>query len=220
MIDIELELTGGRVERTLKGEVWNVSSLAARSDYDCLFDGRSKRAETLLRQYPRWCEPIMGLVARCLALSSPQAGDGLPRSWERMEVKIALRPGGRGYRLLDTVELSRDSEGLHASTIPATGAAQLMRGIAPRANYTDPWDLAEHALRLTAFGKDELPSPRELDVPFRRQENLSFVCTRDIPEPARSVFEERMKHSARPVIPGFADAVYSWDWLDFLGGSR
>ena len=220
MIHIELELTGGRVRRTLKGEVWNVSSLAARSDYDCIFDGRSKREGTLLRQYPRWCEPVRGLVARCLALSSSQAGDALPSSWERMEVKIALRPGGRGCKLLDRVQLSRDGQGFNASTNPATGAAQLMRGIAPRANYTDPWDLAEHALRLTAFGKDELPSPRELDVPFRRQENLSFVCTRDIPEPARSVFEERMKHSARPVIPGFSDAVYSWDWSDFLGGAR
>jgi hypothetical protein len=217
MIDIELELKAGSIDRTFKGKVWNASALAARSDYGCTFEGRSTRDGTLLRQYPRWCEHVGGLVARCLALASPQVGDAIPRCWERMEVKIALRPGGRGYKLLDTVDLWRDADGLNASSIPATGAAQLFRGIAPRAHYADPWALAEHALRLTTFGKDELPAPQELDVSIRRHGNLSFVCMRDIPEPARSVFEERMKLSACPVIPGFPDAVYSWDWLHFVG---
>jgi hypothetical protein len=201
----------------LKGAVWNASALAARSDYGGSFDGRSTRDGTLLRQYPRWCEAVRGLVARCLALSSPQVGDALSPCWGRMEVKIGLRPGGKGYKLLDTVQLWRDAHGLNASSIPATGSPRLMRGIAPRASYADPWDLAAHALRLTTFGKDELPAPQELDVPIRRHGNLSFVCMRDIPEPARSVFEERMKYSACPVIPGFSDAVYSWDWLHFVG---
>jgi hypothetical protein len=220
MIEIELELKGGMMERTCKGEVWNESALAARSDYGWFFEGRSQPDGALLRQYPRWCEPVTGLVARCLALSRAQASDALAPRWEQMVVKIALRPGGKGYRLLDTVQLSRDAGGLKISSIPASGEAHLKKGIASRARYADLWDLAEHALRLSTFGKDELPAPQALDVPIHRQGSLSFVCTRDIPEPARSVFEERMKYSACPVIPGFPDAVYSWDWSDFLAGGR
>jgi len=217
MIDIQLELKGETLDQLLKGGVWNASGFNARSDYGYFFAGRETHGYPMLRRYPRWCEPVRGLVARCLALSSVPMGAVLTCSWELMVLEIALRPGGGSADLLDTVAVERSADGnLNFVRASAIGEVVHVDGIAPRASYADPWDLAEHALRITTFDGDDLPPPKELDVPIRRDLNLSFVCTRDIPEPARSVFTKRMEHSTRPVIHGHPDAVYAWDWLDFL----
>lgn len=221
MIEIQLELKGEALDRSLVGRVWNASGIAARSDYGFSFAGRESSGDVLLRQYPRWCEPVRVLVARCLALSKPPAGEVLACNWEYMILKIALRPGGRDGELLDTVVAERTEDG-ELSFIRGTtdGGTFHLNAVKPRASYADAWDLADHALRVSTFHDDELPAPKELKVPVRRQDGLSFICTRDIPEPARSVFEKRMWHSTRPVVPGYPDAVYVWDWLDFLGGRR
>ena len=57
------------------------SALAARSDYGCTFDGRSTRDGMLLSEYPRWCEPVGGLVARCLASLAPEVDQGRAEVW-------------------------------------------------------------------------------------------------------------------------------------------
>ena len=221
MIDIQLELKGDTVEQTLNGRIWNASGLATRSDYGFFFAGRETPGEALLRRYPRWCEPVRVLVARCLAMSKPPAQEVLACSWELMILKIVLRPGGRGGELLDTVGAERTEDGeLSFIRDTAAGGTFHVNAVIPRTRYADAWDLADHALRVTTFNDDALPAPKELNVPVRRQDDVSFVCTRDIPQPARSVFEKRMWHSTRPVVPGYPDAAYAWDWLDFLGGQR
>jgi hypothetical protein len=222
LIDIQLELMVEGMSSTIAGEVWNAAALGARSDYACTFEGRESQKEALLlKQYPRWCEPVSGLVARCLALTTSEGPDVLSSGWERIEVRIALVSAARGYELLQTVRAERAANGeLNLVRVEPSGASLPMNGIKPRARYGDPWDLAEHALCLTTFDADDLPAPRALEIPIRRDKDLPFVCMRDIPEPARSVFEERMHHSTRPVVPGYFDAVYVWDWLDFLGGNR
>jgi len=221
LIDVQLELTAEGMTSTIAGSVWNATALGARSDYGFTFEGRESQKEALLMQYPRWCEPVSGLVARCLALTSARGTDARSSTWERIEVRIALMSAARGYELLDTVSAERDPRGgLNLVRVAPHGEPLLLNGIKPRAGYGDPWDLADHVLRLTTFDADELPAPKAIDVPIRRHEDLSFICMRDIPEPARSVFEERMNHSTCPVVPGYFDAVYVWDWLEFLGGNR
>ena len=216
MLAIQLGLFSGNNKLTLTGAIWNVSALAARSDYEFEFEGRTLD-DARLEKYPRWCESVEGLVARCLALSTSGGIFILPRDWTRLAVDIGLRPGGRGYELLSSTRVSLAARGLDVLCAAVDGPARRLDGIAPRANYGDLWDLAEHALRLATFGCDDLPATRELDVPVRWDAGLSFVCMGDIPEPARSAFEKRMAGSGRPVIEDYPDAVNSWDWLDFLG---
>ena len=224
MIDIQLRLRAAVSKPIKQGEIWNVSALAAHSDYDFYFDGRTALEGALLRHYPRWCEPVGALVARCIDLSAPESRsqDGLPDGWDCMELDIALRPGGRirGRRILSTTRVSHDRNGLQVEIADAENDTRTIVGVTLREGYRDEWELAAHALRMATFGIDELPAPKELDVPLRHEDKFAFVCFRDIPEPARSEFERRMRGSGAPWIEGFPDAVYAWDWLDFLNGNR
>lgn len=95
-----------------------------------------------------------------------------------------------------------------------------MRQVVARESYIDLWDLAEHVLRVSAFGLDALPAATALDVPIRFDGRQYFVCMRDIPEPAHTAFLQHISGSARPTISGYPDAVYPWDWTDFLSGQR
>lgn len=217
MLDIQLRLSSGDTARILNAAIWNVSALAARSDYEFKFEGRTL-GDARLEKYPRWCESVEGLVARCLALTNRDPSGTVPGEWTRLAIAIALRPAGRGRELLSTLDVWTDAKVLSVVCTEQSGTSRRMEG-AMRAIYDDPWDIVDHALRLSTFGYDELPTAVELDVPVRSDEGLSFVCMRDIPEPARSAFERRMRGSGVPVIPGYPDAVYSWDWLNFLGAS-
>jgi hypothetical protein len=71
------------------GEIGNVSNLAATSSYVAWFEGCG---EVRLDGYPRWCEPVRGLLARCLELTEP--GKPLPADWVSVRVDIGLNGGG------------------------------------------------------------------------------------------------------------------------------
>ena len=47
-----------------------------------------------------------------------------------------------------------------------------------------------------------------------------YANLRDIPEPARAVFAQRMRDSGRPCVPDAPDAVFLWDWTAFVEGRR
>lgn len=86
------------------------------------------------------------------------------------------------------------------------------------------WDLVARAVAVALTGKEELlPRPQQLDVPIHAAGNTTYVRLREIPEPARSLFKNRIAFSTRPLIeedPQPMDCAYSWDWRDFLAGGR
>lgn len=218
MLEIHFHLDQDAADGPLVGEVWNVSHLAAISNYDFYFEGRAKR-RSVLDAYPRWCEPVSGLFARCLALTDVGNPSGQLGPWGFLRLEIGIRTGGgRHYRPLTLIRVRLRDQELAIATAAEFGWSALK---APaRERYVDAWDLAEHVLRLSVFGCDELPKAEALAVPVRTNGRQSYVCMRDIPEPARSVFEQRMSRSGRPLIDGSLDAVYPWDWADFLNGQR
>ena len=53
------------------GEIGNITDLDAISSYEVLLDGRKVSAQ--LHGYPRWSEPVRGLLARCIAIAEPDS---------------------------------------------------------------------------------------------------------------------------------------------------
>ena len=90
--------------------------------------------------------------------------------------------------------------------------------VQPRESYQDIWDLAQHALNESVWNADAIPEVRPLVVPVYGDGR--YIRTSDIPEPARSAFEWRQRLSGRPSIRGHRDAMWAWDWNDWLNGQR
>ena len=225
----------------LGGQVYNITQLAALSDYDHRFEGRALAEESarVLKGCPRWAESCRALVARCLALSEP--GESCKPNaltphwgpdWQELVVQISLQ-GARSAepRLLAIATALRSPEPLNGQAALAMGWSDLWPGedlsgfadqVLPRTGgYPDPWALAEHTLRQGAFGKDALPACSALSVPVHKsQGGLAYVRACDIPQPARREFVRRMAHSTRPLIEHEGDTYYAWDWNAFLNGGR
>ena len=138
---------------------------------------------------------------------------------------------------LDGTEFRRDADALADSERVREGAPVDFRvelyadgegenGSASLLDYptysTTVWDLKARAIAFALSGKEELPlRPRRLDVPVYVAGSTPYVRLREIPEPARSMFQKRITYSTRPLIeedPMPMDCVYSWDWFDFLAG--
>jgi hypothetical protein len=146
-----------------------------------------------------------------------------------LKVTVELCPGGRasGSRVLATAKIGRVKDGaladyrveLHEDVQGEIGEAALHDY--PR-YASSVWDLVARAVAVALTGKEELPPrPQQLEVPVRTSGNTPYVRLREIPEPARSLFQKRIAYSTRPVIeedPIPMDCVYSWDWFDFLAG--
>lgn len=96
MLEIQLDIAGYASDTRLFGEVWNVHQVAAAADYDFWFHGRRKPPTALLKSYPRWCEPVSGLFARCLALTRTTAPTHRVAPWKFFRVRLGIRPGGSG----------------------------------------------------------------------------------------------------------------------------
>ena len=86
------------------------------------------------------------------------------------------------------------------------------------------FDLVARALVVGLTGAEELPPrPQILNVPIHQSGSISYVCLREIPEPAATYFRKRMEFSGCPVIEEDAEpmqCVYASDWLDFIAGRR
>ena len=147
-----------------------------------------------------------------------------------LKVTVELWPGGResGTRVLATVRISRIKDGsladyrVERSEEPNGKICGTLEDY-PRYSVT-LWDLVALAVAVALTGNEELPRrPQQLDVPVRTSGNDAYVRLREIPEPARSLFEKRMTYLTRPVIeedPQPMDRVYALDWTDFLAGRR
>ncbi|WP_144157539.1 hypothetical protein [Paraburkholderia sp. BCC1885] len=148
-----------------------------------------------------------------------------------LKVIVEIWPGGResGRNAFAAADIGRIKNGtladyrveLHENGQGGIGSAGLLDY--PRYSTT-VWDLVARAIAVALTGKEELPPrSRKLDVPVRVAGNVPYIRLREIPEPARSMFQKHIAYSTRPLIeedPMPMDCVYSWDWFDFLAGDR
>lgn len=144
-----------------------------------------------------------------------------------LKVTVSLIPGGVGpERKLGELHISNVGGGaradyqcvLYADDLPDPARARLRRY--PRWSAS-VWDLVGRAIAKSLSGQERLPRRHDpVAVPIHVDGNLTYVRMCEIPEPARSAFERRMRGSTVPVIPGAGDCAYSWDWLDFIEGAR
>ena len=148
-----------------------------------------------------------------------------------LKVTVELWPGGResGSRVLATAKIGRIKNGALADyrvelqeDVQGEIATATLRDYPRYASSI--WDLVARAVAVALTGKEELPPrPQQLDVPVHAVGNTSYVRLREIPEPARSLFQKRIAYSTRPLIdedPEPMDCAYAWDWRDFLAGDR
>lgn len=232
----------------LTGEIANVSDLRAVSAYEAWLDDRDggrlagypRWSEPVRALVARCISLSRPRPAKAVAGRRPRTDSAQARiGWARLRVDIGLKPGGYGrVRRLAMVRLVRPearpsgaSSPLGAFTLAASDRADALslgwiegplrghREIAPRCHYPDAWSLAEHALTESVFLRDARTEPVALDIPVRQKgSSSSFILASDIPEPARSAFEWRQRHSGRPSHAW--DAHHAWDWIDFLNGQR
>ena len=143
-----------------------------------------------------------------------------------LKVTVELWPSGR--RVLATGNIGRVKNGALADyrvELSEEPHGKICGSLQDYPRYsTTVWDLVARAIAVALTGKEELPPrPRKLDVPVHVAGNIPYIRLREIPEPARSLFQRRIAYSTRPLIeedPMPMDCVYSWDWFDFLAGDR
>jgi len=225
MLEVVMAVTApGGKPLVFNGDLGNISNLAALSSYEAWFEGRPA---TILADYPRWCEPVRGLVARCIAqteLADVTKNAMLPDNWVSARIDIGLNGGGRALRptriAMVRVDKEADAEGVERLTVCwSEGRLQACTDVAPRQEYSDVWELASHMLRVSVWGRDrDIPPTRPVIVPA--YEGGLYMRTSDLPEPVRSAFEWRQRYSGRPCMNGHWDACWFWDWTDFLNGQR
>jgi hypothetical protein len=147
-----------------------------------------------------------------------------------LKVTVELCPGGyeSGGRVLATAKIGRIGSGPLADyrvELSEEPHGKICGTLEDYPRYaTTVWDLIARAVVVALTGKEELPPrPQQVDVPVRMSGKTPYVRLREIPEPARGLFEKRIAYSTRPVIeddPTPMGCAYSWDWLDFLAGER
>jgi hypothetical protein len=135
-------------------------------------------------------------------------------------ITVEIWPGGHenGRRAVAAADIGQTRNGaladyrvdLHEDGQGGSGSAGLLDY--PRYSTT-VWDLVARAISVALTGKEELPPhPRQLDVPVHVAGNTPYIRLREIPVPARSLFQKRIAYSTRPVIEEDLmpmDGVYS-----------
>jgi hypothetical protein len=149
-----------------------------------------------------------------------------------LKVTVELWPGGRESerRVLATADIVRVKNGAHADyevrlhddVLGDIGTAMLT-GYPRFAGSV--LDLAARGIAAALAGGNENLPPRPVlpEVPVYKSDGVSYVRMREIPQPARTLFEKRMTGSTCPYIEEDAqpmDCVYAWDWEAFLRGAR
>ena len=199
------------------GEIGNITNLDAISSYEVLLDGRKVSAE--LHGYPRWSEPVRGLLARCIAVAEPGSYMvPVPEDWTALRVDIGIQSDWREPPTrLAMCRVTREAGTFNVGFMEGK-LSGFIEDVQPRESYQDMWDLAQHALNVSVWNADSIPEVKPLVVPVYG--DGSYMRTSDIPEPAQSAFEWRQRMSGRPCIRGHRDACWIWDWEDWLNGQR
>lgn len=175
----------------------------------------SKLEPQTLSGYPRWSEPAGALCARLLhaALKAdPAAGrvDHLPE----FSILVRLVPHGRRPpRLLERIDV-RSGAG-HWEVSGACGTCTVPAGRTRGLGVT-----TLRVLKQVYWNGQRIRKVHSISARIYQSGRVPYVRISELPEPVRTAFSENMNHSGRPCVPGAPDAVYAWDWTDFLEGSR
>jgi hypothetical protein len=218
MLKIVLSLTtaSGQMLVYDEGEIGNITNLDAISSYEVLLDGRNFMSE--LHGYPRWCEPVRGLLARCIALAELDSDlVPVPEDWSALRVDIGIQSGRQRYPTrLAMCRVTREDDRIGVGFLEGrlTG---FIHGVKPRESYQDMWDLAQHALNVSVWDIDAIPLVRPLV--FKKYGGDRWIRSSELPEPLRSAFERRQRLSGRPPISVW-DAHWAHDLEDFVNGTR
>jgi hypothetical protein len=182
----------------------------------------SKRVVTIgeLREYPRWCEPVSGLVARCFVQVRTELPLATPL-WPltALSVTTSIVPGCVGAsRRLSSLCVSGTADGRYSLTHYGDGCPRVRRRFHTSHPIVEPAWLAirafSHALWRTETPPGSLPSP---EVPVRVHEGRGYVRACDLPPFAVAPFH-RYAHGWALVVPGEAQPWYpAWTWDAFLG---
>ena len=176
-------------------------------------------AEASLNGYPRWAEPVGGLVARGMqALWKAEDGNRPAPSAELERVAVETRLGSS--RLLFAWTLYRQDGSWTMEVWSDTAASTQPRPVTLLPTATWRERVVQGQCWATWGEPVVRPWPAPLQVPVIKGDHLAYIRFADIPEPARSVFQRRMAHSTVPVISGEGRCAYASDWEDFLAGIR
>jgi hypothetical protein len=175
----------------------------------------SRHDPQTLENYPRWAEPAGALCARLLhaALKAdPAAG----RSDHVTEFSILVRIvsyGRRPPRLLERFDVKLDRGHWHVSgaCAPCSVPAGRRRGLGA---------VTLRVLKQVYWNGQRIRKARPVSPRIYKIGNTPYVRISELPEPVQTAFSENMNYSGRPCVRGAPDAVFAWDWTDFLAGGR
>jgi len=222
MLKIVLTITtaSGKLLIFNEGEIGNITDLDALSSYEVLLDGRNVMTE--LHGYPRWSEPVRGLLARCIAVAEQGSRFiPVPADWTALRVDIGIQSGRqtRPTRLaMCRVTRNNDISGGFTVGFVEGKLAGFIENVQPRESYQDVWDMAQHALNISVWNQDLIPPVRPLEI--KKYDGDRWIRSSELPEPLRSAFEHRQRHSGKPHIREAWDANWAWDLEDFINGTR
>lgn len=222
MLRSEIRLTTCNDESTTRWvEIANMGGVAGIAHYRVsdLDASRTPLAATKIENYPRWSEPMGGLVARALnKLWSEGAASADQSGISDVCVETSIVSGGVGAPRILASWRYRVRDGFVESWDEEANVRKQAFEFDPRSRWPD---VVVACQCLVVWSDLVLPTwPTPLAVPIRRHNNFPYVRLEDIPASARAVFRERMWHSTRPLVPGEGICFYAWDWSDFLSGLR
>jgi len=167
-------------------------------------------------QYPRWAEPVQGLVARALSLVVSELNDDRDKEVSHVSCTTLLDRFGRGLtRRLAHLEAQA---GTGAWTVCSQDGERpsVRRRFRPAAKA--PPQLVLEALSVAVWNTSNLaPAPPPLSLPTHQAGGALYIRLADIPEHVRPAFLQFMRGRTQPCPPSEDECVYAWDWECFLG---
>ena len=175
----------------------------------------SKAEPQTLTSYPRWSEPAGALCTRLLQATLKSDPSALRSCYvDQFSILVRIVPHGRALpRVLERIDVSRIPEGWSVTYNQVTRCFPAGRAAGMGA-------VTLHVLKHVYWGGTRVRKARPHSPRVYRQGKTSYVRISELPEPARTAFERNMSRSGRPCVAGAPDAVFAWDWEDFVAGGR
>jgi len=165
MLRIVLTITAASGKRLVydDGEIGNITNLDAISSYEVLLDGRKVSAE--LHGYPRWSEPVRGLLARCIDVAELDSDlVQVPEDWTALRVDIGIQSGRQRHPTrLAMCCVTRETGTFNVGFLEGK-LSGFIEDVQPRESYQDMWDLAQHALNVSVWNLDAIPAVRPIEI--------------------------------------------------------
>jgi hypothetical protein len=172
-----------------------------------LFDHHGQLfARGLLRDHPRWSEPLTAIVARCL--DAALAGLDLARwfDYERATLGVSLH----GQVLINDLNCSRELE----QVLGDDSQPKLFDSPTP----PNVWEVVRLACAADAWGEPYVPRmPEPLQPAVYQHEGVRYCRSSELPDEAQWALDRCAFGQHRPLVAGVPDAVFESEMNHFLG---